>query len=254
MSPVFDLSGRVALVTGGNGGIGLGMARGLAEAGARVYVWGSNEERNLAAVEQLREFGDVSAARVDVGDEGAVIGAFEALVAEAGRLDACFANAGIGAFRQALTDTTLEDFHRITRVNLDGAFVTLREAARQMIALGNGGSLVATSSLSAMMGQAGGYAYTASKGALVSIVKALAVELARHGIRANALLPGWVETPMTAPAFANEKFVANVMPRMPGRRWGTPEDFAGIAVYLASPASAFHSGDAILIDGAYAAF
>jgi NAD(P)-dependent dehydrogenase (short-subunit alcohol dehydrogenase family) len=254
VSTTFDLSGHVSLVTGGNGGIGLGMARGLAEAGARVYIWGTNEERNLAAVEELREFGEVSATRVDIADEAAVTAAFEALVAEAGRLDSCFANAGIGSFRQPLTETTLDDFHRITRVNLDGSFVTLREAARQMIALGNGGSLVATSSLSAMMGQAGGYAYTASKGALVSIVKALAVELARHRIRANALLPGWIETSMTAPAFANEKFVANVMPRMPGRRWGTPADFAGIAVYLASPASAFHSGDAILLDGAYAAF
>src|SRR5437870_3544681 len=98
MTGTFDLSGHVSLVTGGNGGIGLGMARGLAEAGARVVIWGSNEERNLAAVEQLREHGDVSSAQVDVGDETAVVTAFETLVAEAGRLDSCFANAGIGAF------------------------------------------------------------------------------------------------------------------------------------------------------------
>jgi NAD(P)-dependent dehydrogenase (short-subunit alcohol dehydrogenase family) len=104
------------------------------------------------------------------------------------------------------------------------------------------------------MGQAGGYAYTASKGGLVTIVKALAVELARYGIRANALLPGWTEAGITTDAFANPTFVRNVMPRMPVRRWGTGEDYAGIAVYLASSASSFHTGDSILIDGGYAAF
>jgi NAD(P)-dependent dehydrogenase (short-subunit alcohol dehydrogenase family) len=253
-SDLFDLSGHVALVTGGNSGIGLGMAQGLAGAGARVVIWGTNEERNLAAVEKLREFGDVSAMRVDVGDERAVARAMAQIAGEHGRLDSCFANAGAAAERQALTETTLEDFHRVTRVSLDGAFVTLREAARAMIAAGNGGSLVATSSLSARMGQAGGYAYTASKGALIAIVQALAVELARYRIRANAILPGWVESAMTAPAFANEKFVANVMPRMPLRRWGTGDDFAAIAVYLASPAAAFHTGDSILLDGGYAMY
>jgi NAD(P)-dependent dehydrogenase (short-subunit alcohol dehydrogenase family) len=254
MSELFDLSGHVALVTGGNSGIGLGMARGLAQAGARVYIWGTNEERNLNAVEQLREFGEVSSMRVDVADEASVTMALEQLVAEAGRLDSCFANAGIGAGRKPLTDTSLDDFRSVTRVNMDGAFVTLREAARQMIALGNGGSLVATSSLSARMGTAGGYGYAASKAALIAITQALAVELARHRIRANAILPGWTESGLTAPVFANEKFAANVMPRMPVRRWGTGEDFAGIAVYLASPASSFHTGDSILIDGGYAAF
>lgn len=253
-SDLFDLSGHVALVTGGNSGIGLGMAQGLAGAGARVVIWGTNEERNLAAVEQLSEFGEASAMRVDVADERDVIESLELLVAEHGRLDSCFANAGAPAARTALTDTTLDDFHRVTRVSLDGAFVTLREAARAMIAAGNGGSLVGTSSLSARMGQAGGYGYTASKGGLISIIQALAVELARHKIRANAILPGWVETPMTAAAFANERFYNNVMPRMPGRRWGTKDDFAAIAVYLASPASAFHTGDSILLDGGYAMY
>jgi NAD(P)-dependent dehydrogenase (short-subunit alcohol dehydrogenase family) len=253
-SDLFDLTGHVALVTGGNSGIGLGMARGLAGAGAQVVIWGTNKERNLAAVEQLRAFGAVRAMRVDVGDEEAVALGVEQLVARHGRLDSCFANAGAPAQRTALTKTTLQDFHRVTRVSLDGAFVTLREAARAMIAAGNGGSLVGTSSLSARMGQAGGYAYTASKGALIAIIQALAVELARHKIRANAILPGWVESTMTAPAFADEKFVANVMPRMPLRRWGTGEDFAAIAVYLASPASSFHTGDSILIDGGYAMY
>jgi NAD(P)-dependent dehydrogenase (short-subunit alcohol dehydrogenase family) len=253
-SDLFDLTGHVALVTGGNSGIGLGMAQGLAGAGAHVVIWGTNEERNLTASEKLREFGAISAMRVNVADEGAVAAAIEQILADHGRLDSCFANAGAAAERKALTDTTLEDFHRITRVSLDGAFVTLREAARAMIAAGNGGSLVGTSSLSARMGQAGGYAYTASKGALIAMIQAAAVELARHKIRANAILPGWVESTMTAPAFADERFYNNVMPRMPIRRWGTGEDFSAIAVYLASPASAFHTGDSILLDGGYAMF
>ena len=253
-SDLFDLTGHVALVSGGNSGIGLGMAQGLAGAGAHVVIWGTNEERNLSATEQLREFGQVSAMRVDVSDEGAVTTAVEQILADHGRLDSCFANAGAAAERHALTETTLEDFHRVTRVSLDGAFVTLREAARAMIAAGNGGSLVGTSSLSARMGQAGGYAYTASKGAMIAMIQAAAVELARHKIRANAILPGWVQSPMTAAAFANERFYNNVMPRMPIRRWGTGEDFSAIAVYLASPASAFHTGDSILLDGGYAMY
>jgi NAD(P)-dependent dehydrogenase (short-subunit alcohol dehydrogenase family) len=171
-----------------------------------------------------------------------------------GRLDSCFANAGTAPGRMPLVNTTLADFRGITRVNLDGAFVTLREAARVMIDCGHGGSLIATSSLSALQGQAGGYGYTASKGALIAIVKALAVELARHQIRANAILPGWTESGMMEGALASQRFVANVMPRMPLRRWGTGEDFAGIAVYLASAASSFHTGDTILIDGGYAVY
>jgi NAD(P)-dependent dehydrogenase (short-subunit alcohol dehydrogenase family) len=250
---LFDLTGHVALVTGGNAGIGLGMARGLRSAGAQVCIWGTNEQRNAAAVNELGADGCV-AMRVDVGNEEAVTAGMDAIVERFGSLDSCFANAGVAAPRKALIDTTLEDFRAITRIDLDAAFVTLREAARQMIELGNGGSLVATSSLAVKMGQAGGYAYAASKGGLVAIVKALAVELARHKIRANALLPGWTESNMTAPAFANEKFTRNVMPRMPVRRWGTGDDFAAIAVYLASPASGFHTGDSILIDGGYAAF
>lgn len=248
----FDLTGHVSLVTGGNSGIGLGMARGLVEAGATVCIWGTKADRNAEVVESLGE--RASAMQVDVGEEDQVAEALAEVVGRFGRLDSCFANAGVESNRKPLVETSLADFRRITRINLDGAFVTLREAARHMIELGNGGSLVATSSLSVLMGQAGGYAYTASKGGLVTIVKALAVELARHGIRANALLPGWTESGVTAGSFANEKFVSNVMPRMPVRRWGVGDDFGGIAVYLASEASSFHTGDSILIDGGYAAF
>lgn len=249
---LFDLTGRVALVTGGNSGIGLGMAKGLHDAGATVVIWGTNAERNASAVKEIGE--RAHAMRVDVGDEAAVVDSTAQVVAEHGRLDSCFANAGMEAGRRSLLDTSLEDFRRVTRVNLDGAFTTMRESCRHMKELGNGGSIVATSSLTVLFGQAGGYAYTSSKHALIGMVQAIAVEMARYKIRANALLPGWTVSGVTENAFSNEKFVNNVMPRMPVRRWGTGEDFAGIAVYLASDASTFHTGDSILIDGGYAAF
>ncbi|HVU72868.1 MAG TPA: SDR family oxidoreductase [Mycobacteriales bacterium] len=251
-----DLTGHVAVVTGGNGGIGLGIAAGLVDAGADVCIWGTNETKTAAALERLAgAAGSATAMTVDVSDEQAVVAAMARVVADHGRLDSCFANAGIGGITHPLLDTTLERFHHITAVDLDGAFVTIREAARHMVALENGGSIVATSSVSARFGAPRNYAYAAAKEGLLAIVKGVAVEMARHGIRANALLPGWTSSDMTErEAFADARFVAATMPRMPVRRWGEPADFGAIAVYLASPASAFHTGDGILIDGGYAAF
>jgi NAD(P)-dependent dehydrogenase (short-subunit alcohol dehydrogenase family) len=252
---LFDLKGHVAVVTGGNSGIGLGFARGLASAGARVCIMSRNEARNQQVVDDFAARGHEAVAwGVDVADEAAVVQAFADVVDRFGRLDSCFANAGVGSDGAPLIDTSLDQFRRVTRVNLEGAFVTLREAARHMVNLGNGGSLVATSSLAVVMGQARGYAYAASKGGLVAMVKALAVELARHGIRANALLPGWTESGLTAEAFQWDRFRDKVMPRIPVRRWGVPDDFAAVAVYLASPASSYHTGDTLLIDGGYAVF
>ena len=143
-------------------------------------------------------------------------------------------------------------------INLDGVFHVFQAVARHMTErAGKGdafGRLVATSSLASIHGTARNEHYAATKGGLVAMLKAMAVEFARYGITANAILPGWIETEMTAPTFANEKFAGNVLPRVPMRRWGKPEDFGGIAVYLASPASAFHTGDEILIDGGYWVF
>lgn len=151
-------------------------------------------------------------------------------------------------------EMTTEDWRRVLSVNLDGAFFTLRAAARHMAGRPGGGSLVVTASLAAIMGQPRGEHYAASKGAVISMMKALAVELGRHGIRANAIVPGWIDTPMTERTLRWDKFVEKVLPRVPARRWGTGEDFAGIAVYLASDASAYHTGDTFLIDGAYSIF
>jgi hypothetical protein len=147
-----------------------------------------------------------------------------------------------------------DEFHRVMRVNVDGAFYTLRAAARHMVERGGGGSLVGTASLAAIEGAARSAHYGATKGALVSMVRALAVEFGRYRIRVNAVLPGWIETDMTARATADEKFSTHVLPRIPIRRWGQPDDFGGVAVYLASDASSYHSGDCLVIDGAYRLF
>jgi len=252
----FDLTGKVALVTGGNSGIGLGMARALAEAGADVAIWGTNAAKNAAAREALAATGRrILALECDVGDEASVDACFERTLAELGRVDGCFANAGIGGGRATpFIEYSTEAWRRVLRVNLDGAMFTFRTAARHMVARGGGGALVGTASLAAIEGAARNQHYAATKGGLVSMIKALAVELARHRIRANAILPGWIETDMTAKSIANEKFSANVMPRIPMRRWGSGADFGGIAVYLMSDASAYHTGDSFVIDGGYALF
>jgi len=254
----FDLSGRTALITGGNGGIGYGMARALLAAGASVAVWGSNAQKTERAAQTLAaECGD--AARVcsfccDVGDEAQVEASFAATVAALGRVDACFANAGVSGKGTSMVDMSLEEFRRVQRVNVEGVFLTFRAAARHMQEHGQGGSLVATASTAAVEGAARNSHYGASKGAVTAYVRALAVELARHRIRVNSILPGWIVTDMTEGSVANPKFASAVLPRIPARRWGEIDDFGGIAVYLASAASAYTTGEQFLIDGGYTKF
>ncbi|MEQ1887685.1 MAG: SDR family oxidoreductase [Alphaproteobacteria bacterium] len=251
----FDLGGKVALVTGGNGGIGLGMAQAMAEAGANIVLWGTNAGKNEAARAALAGLGvKVLASTVDVSQEQQVIDAFGLAVKEMGRVDTVIANAGIGYGAPAFADLDIETFRKILAVNVEGALFTLREAARHMIGREGGGSLVGVASLAAIEGAARNQAYGSSKGALISMLKGIAVELARYGVRANTVLPGWIATDLTEASQASQKFNDNVISRVPIRRWGKPEDFGGIAVYLASDASRFHTGDQIIIDGGYAIF
>lgn len=251
----FDLTGKVALVTGGNGGIGLGMADALARAGADVVIWGTNRTKCEAAGKQLTANGTrVSARRVDVADENSVIRGFAEAVEIMGRVDAVFANAGVIGAASSFMDLGTDEYRRVLAVNLDGVFFTLREAARHMTAREGGGSLVAVSSLSAIEGMARGQHYAATKGAVISMIRACAVELARYGVRANAVLPGWIDTDMASSLLHSEAFTGRVLKRVPLRRWGEPADFGGVAVYLASDASRYHTGDAIVIDGGYSIF
>jgi NAD(P)-dependent dehydrogenase (short-subunit alcohol dehydrogenase family) len=255
----FDLSGRVALITGGNGGIGLGMAHGIAVAGGDVCIWGTNLDKNARAVEELSVHGTrVSARQCDVADEAAVERCFADTLEEFGRVDGCFANAGIGGRNTAFESMSTEEWRQVMAVNLDGVFWTFRAAARHMRERAEAGDpfgrLVGTASLAAISGPPRAEHYAATKGGLVSMVRSLAVEYARFGVTAHSILPGWVETDMTEAFFGNEKFVANVLKRVPARRWGKPEDFAGIAVYIMSTASAYHSAETFLIDGGYSVF
>jgi NAD(P)-dependent dehydrogenase (short-subunit alcohol dehydrogenase family) len=249
-----ELNGRVVCVTGGNGGIGLGMAEACAAAGADVAVWGTNPDKNAAAEAQLKELGrQVVALQCDVGEEDQVAEAFAATVARLGKVDACFANAGIDRMAR-FTDMSLDLWRQVTRVNLDGAFLTLREAARHMVERGEGGALVAISSVSAIHGAPMNQAYAASKAGVNAVIRGLAVELARYKIRCNSILPGWIDTDMTAPGKSNQKFVDNTTNRTPLRRWGQPGDLGAAAVFLANPDHLFHTGDCLVVDGGYSIF
>ena len=253
---LFDLGGKVALVTGGNGGIGLGMAKGLAMHGATVVIWGNKPEKNERAVAELESFGGiVRCAQVDVSDEAAVKAGIGAIIDEFGRIDQAIANAGIGIARRDMFEISQADFETLQSINVYGVFYTLREAAAHMIERGEGGdrggSLVSIASTAAVHGAARNEHYGATKGAVLSLSRAMAVELAPHGIRVNSILPGWTRSDMTERLQGWDKFNDNVISRAPVGRWGDGDDFSAIAVYLASRHSSFHLGDAIVIDGGY---
>ena len=251
-SPAGQLDGRTVLVTGGNRGIGLGMAEACGRAGARLVLWGRDDERNAAAVDHLAAQGvDARALGCDVTDPDAVADAFARSVeAVGGRIDAVFSNAGRGGTGTPFLDLPLAEWHEVLRTNLDGTFLTLQAAARHMVEQG-GGSLVAVSSTSAIHGAVHNEAYGTSKTAVLGLVRALAVGLARHSIRVNALLPGWTRTDMTEPGYQWDRFRETTIGRTPVRRWAEPDELGPPAVFLADPALTFHTGDTVVVDGGY---
>lgn len=256
---MFDLSEKVSLITGGNGGIGLGMAEGLAECGSNVAIWGRNKVKNQEATDLLIKYGKkVLSYEVDVSKENEVIDGVKKVLSDFGRIDCAFANAGINIFGGSFEEMNTEAYRKVLAVNLDGVFFTLRETIKHMVERSKngdaGGSVVGVASLAGIEGAAKTQPYSSSKGGVISMIKGIAVEHARYGIRANTILPGWIATEMTSINQSNQKFTDKVISRVPMRRWGEPKDFSGIAAYLASDASAYHSGDMFIIDGAYAIF
>ncbi len=256
---IFDLSEKVALITGGNGGIGLGMAEGLAECGANIAIWGRNKEKNEESKNLLSKYSiEVKTYEVDVSQEKEVINNVKSVLNDFGRIDSVFANAGMNVFGGSFEEMDTDAYRKVLSVNLDGVFFTLRETTKHMVERAKdgdiGGSVVGVASLAGIEGAAKTQPYSASKGGIISMIKGIAVEHARYGIRANTILPGWIATDMTTINQNNQKFTDKVISRVPMRRWGEPKDFCGIAAYLASDASAYHSGDMFIVDGGYAIF
>jgi NAD(P)-dependent dehydrogenase (short-subunit alcohol dehydrogenase family) len=256
VSPILDLTGHTAVVTGGNDGIGLGIARGLVSCGARVAVLGRREAANAAAVAELDGVrgGSALAIACDVGSEEQVVEAFRTVREALGPVHSAVACAGVSSPGVPFLEQTLEDWRPVLRTNLEGAFLTFREAARAMVADEVAGSLVAVGSLAATQGQVRGQQYAASKAGMLALVRSCAVELARYGIRANAIVPGAFTTRLSEPYQSDERYAGKVIPRIPLRRWGRPDEVAGAAAYLVSGAASYHSGDVLTVDGAYSVF
>jgi NAD(P)-dependent dehydrogenase (short-subunit alcohol dehydrogenase family) len=250
---LFDLSGHTAIITGGNGGLGLAMARGLAKAGANVAILARNADKNAAAVEELRSLGrgDVMALTCDVAEEAGIAMALEQTLGAFGRIDVCFANAGISGAGTAIPDITAEGWDHTMAVNTRGAALVYKHVTRHMIERARngdaGGKLIATSSGQSIMGVNRSSDYAASKAALNGLTRAAAFELARYRITANAFLFGYYETDITAKA--DPKFAEWMSRRIPLRRPGDHAGLEGLAVFFASPHSDYITGQCLPVDG-----
>lgn len=248
-STLFDLSGKTALVTGSSGGLGLGMARGLADAGASIVLNGRDANKLAAAAKTFESVGtSARIAAFDVADEAAVQATFDRLDAEGVAINILVNNAG-NQIRKPMLDLTSEEWRRVLDTHLTAAFVVGREAARRMIARGKGGKIINIGSLTSEVARATIAPYTAAKGGLKMLTKAMAAEWAPHNIQANAIGPGYIATEMTAALMNNSKFDAWVKGRTPSGRWGRPEDLVGVTVFLASAASDYVNGQIVYVDG-----
>jgi 2-dehydro-3-deoxy-D-gluconate 5-dehydrogenase len=247
----FDLSGKVAIVTGGNGGIGLGMARGLADAGAAVAIVGRNQTKSDAAVAELQQRGAKAISVVaDVTDKVAVAAMAERVKRELGRIDILVNNAGIN-IRKAPHALDLEEWDSVIKTNLTSAFLCSQAVYPAMKAVG-GGKIINIGSMMSIFGASFAPAYAASKGGIVQFTRSCAVAWAADNIQANAVLPGWIDTDLTRRAREQiDGLHDKVLARTPAARWGAIDDFAGIAVFLSSPASDFVTGAAIPVDGGF---
>ena len=246
-----DLTGKVALVTGGNGGIGLAIARGLAAAGAAIFIAARNPAKTAAAVGELEQAGArAAAAIVDVADEAQCRAMVPAAVAAFGRLDILVNNAGYGTLKRP-EDHSLAEWNALMATNLTAAFVAAQAAYPELKRQG-GGKIINIGSLMSFLGGANSVPYCTSKGGLLQLTRSLAVAWGRDNIQVNAILPGWTETEIAdgIKARAPQTYEA-VIKRTPARRWGRPEDNAGLAVFLASPAANFITGTGIPVDGGY---
>ena len=248
---LFDLSGKVAIVTGGNGGIGLGMARGLAEAGAAIAVVGRNEAKSLAAVGELEKAGGKAiSVAADVTDKNAVAAMIERVKGALGRIDILVNNAGIN-IRKPPHTLEIGEWDSVIATNLTSAFLCSQAVYPAMKAAG-GGKIINIGSMMSIFGASFTPAYAASKGGIVQFTRSCACAWAADNIQANAVLPGWIDTDLTKRAREQiDGLHDRVLARTPAARWGAISDFAGIAVFLASPASDFVTGTAIPVDGGY---
>jgi gluconate 5-dehydrogenase len=247
-SPLFDLTGRTALVTGSSRGLGRAIAQGLAEAGAAVILNGVDAGRLEAAAAGMRAAGhEVAEAGFDVTDEAAVVDAFARFDADGRTIDILVNNAGI-QLRKPMVELSVAEWQRVIDTNLTSAFVVGREAARRMIGRGRG-KVVNIGSLTSELARATVSPYTVAKGGIKMLTKAMAAEWGEHGIQANAIGPGYMITDMNQALIDDPKFDAWVKGRTPARRWGRPDELAGTAVFLASAASDYVNGQIIYVDG-----
>jgi 2-deoxy-D-gluconate 3-dehydrogenase len=249
----FDLTGKVAIVTGGNGGIGLGMARGLARTGASVVIAGRNETKSKDAVRNIEQLGaKAMAVTVDVTDKTAVARMVETTLKQFGRIDILIINAGMSV-RHPAHMLSLEDWHTVIDTNLTSAFLCAQAVYPAMKQAG-GGKIISIGSMMSIFGAGFAPAYAASKGGIVQFTKAIALSWAPDNIQVNAILPGWIDTALTQTAREQiPRLNDNVLARTPAKRWGTGDDLAGAAVFLSSSASDFVTGIAIPVDGGYSA-
>jgi 2-deoxy-D-gluconate 3-dehydrogenase len=247
----FDLKGKVALVTGGNGGIGLGIARGLLECGAAVVIAGRNEEKNKSALAELAKIGPkVSTLALDVTDEGQCRSAIAEVVKRHGKLDILVNNAGIGAPAGPVQpeDMPLASWHKVIDTNLTSVFLLSQLAYPEMKKAG-GGKIINIASMASFFGGPRWTAYGPAKAGIVQLTRNCASAWGKDNIQVNAIWPGLIETGMTKPMLSNKDFMARVHPRLATGRVGTPDDFAGVAAFLASSASDYVTGADLRVDG-----